>query len=211
MISMLHERNIKFKLKGERRYVQGPDIYDRMLATVRDYFEEYPVRVSGTFHRLLNENGICRIYEYNKLKNKESSYAVFDIFIKNIDYEVSILNDGKSITSSCEYDETKVLADMSFDGEKIILPFKPAYTYAEQIVAMTKKLHLELFSEATGKWLFTKIQINDVINPALYQDRILSVEAERNFHYRLTQCSITLDAQRIGSIWFSLLPSKETP
>ncbi len=82
---MLHERIIKFKLKGERRYVQGPDVYDRMLATVRDYFEEYPVRVSGIFHRLLNENGICRIYEYNKLTNKENSYAVFDILLNNID------------------------------------------------------------------------------------------------------------------------------
>ncbi len=122
-----------------------------------------------------------------------------------------ILSADKPITSSCEYDETKVLANMSLDGGKIILPFNPAYTYTEQIVAMTKKLHLELFPEANGKWLFTKIQIKDVIDPALYQDCILSVEAERNFHYRLTQCSITLDAQRIGSIWFSLLPSKETP
>ena len=145
------------------------------------------------------------------MTNKENSYAVFDILLNNIYYEVSILNDGKSITSSCEYDEKKVLANMSLDGEKIILPFNPAYTYTEQIVAMTKKLHLELFPEATGKWLFTKIQIRDVIDPASYQGRILSVEAERNFHYKLTQCSITLDAQTIGSIWFSLLPSKETP
>ena len=207
---MLHERNIEFKFKGERRYVQGPDIYDGMLATVHDYFKEYPVRVSGTFHRLLNENGICRIYEYKNLINKENYYAVFDIIINNNDYEVSILNDGNSITSSCEYDEKKVLTNMVFDKEKIILPFNSAYTYTEQIVAMTKKLHLKLFSEADGKWLFTKIQINDIIDPALYQGSILSVEAERNFHYKLTQCSITLDNHKIGSVWFSLLPSKGT-
>jgi len=211
IIMLLYEKIIPFKFKGERTYVHGTDIYDRILSILEDYFEEYPSNITGSFHRLLSNDGIVRIYDDKERLDHEELYALFSVFVKDNYYNVAVLNKGTDIHASYAYDEAKVLENASLYGERITMSCKSDFTYIEQIVAMTKKLHLEIFPDANGRWLWTKFKIRKVIDPGLYPGGVLSLTAERNLHYRLTQCSITLDAQRIGSIWFSLLPSKETP
>ena len=79
-----------------------------------------------------------------------------------------------------------------------------AYTYIEQMVAMTKRLHISLYPQAEGQWLFAKIQMSNIIDPDLFIDRWLAIKSENNFHYKLTKNSIKLDDIALGTIWFSL-------
>lgn len=207
---MLNETLVPFRFKGGRSYVHGTDIYDSMLEMVLDYFGEYPDSVKGSFHGLLENNGVFRIYNSGELLVNEQFFALFSILMKENTYQLVLLDAGTPISLSYEYDEQKVLKNMALKDETITMQFKSIYTYIEQIVSMTKKLHLTIYPAAKGKWLFTKILVDKAVDPALYPRKVLSVKAERNFQNKLTQCSIKLDNQPIGSIFFSLMPQKES-
>lgn len=206
---MLNERLVPFKFKGGRSYVHGTDIYDSMLEMVLDYFGEYPHSVKGSFHGLLENNGIFRIYESGKPLGDEQLFALFSIIMKENMYQLILLDAGTPISLFYEYDEQKVLENMALKDETVTMQFKSTYTYIEQIVSMTKKLHMTIYPEAKGKWLFTKVHIYDVVDPTLYSGKVIAVRLIKNFQNKLTQCSIKLNDHPIGSIFFSLMPQKK--
>jgi len=206
---MLNETLVPFKFKGGRSYVHGTDIYDSMLEMVLDYFGECPDSVKGSFHGLLENNGIFRVYESGEPLGDERLFALFSILMKENTYQLVLLDAGTSISLSYEYDEQKVLKNIVLKDETITMPFKSTYTYIEQIVSMTKKLHMTIYPEAKGKWLFTKVHIYDVVDPTLYSGKVIAVRLIKNFQNKLTQCSIKLNNYPIGSIFFSLMPQKK--
>lgn len=200
---MLHNVNVNFQFKGERNYVHGTDIYENMLRTVHDHFGEYPSRITGSFHRLLKNNGILCIYSDGEVIDNERAYVLFTILVGEKTYHLAIFDAESQIGSSYEYDEDKVLNGCLIRDKTITIKVKSTYKYIEQLVAMTKKLHLAIYPEAEGKWLFTKIQINDAVAPSRYFDKILSITAERNFQDKLTQSTIRINGKGIGFIYFS--------
>ena len=206
---MLNERLVPFRFKGGRSYVQGPDIYDSMLEMVFDYLGEYPDSVKGSFHGLLENNGIFRIYESGEPLGDEQLFALFSILMKENMHQLVLLDAGTPISLFYEYDEQKVLENMALKDETVTMQIKSTYTYIEQIVSMTKKLHMTIYPEAKGKWLFTKVHIYDVVDPTLYSGKVIAVRSIKNFQNKLTQCSIKLNDHPIGSIFFSLMPQKK--
>ena len=200
----LFEKILTFKYKGQRTYVHGTDIYDSILRTVRNYFEAYPLNITGTFHRPLKANCIFRMYEKQIVLAHGSFYAFFTLGLGSKIYYAALSSIGDQISSSYTYDEDKVLEGFSIKDAKINMHVKSTYTYIEQLVAMTKRLHISLYPEVKGRWLFTKIQISKVIDPDLFVGRELTIKSENNFHYKLTKNSIDLDDIPLGTIWFSL-------
>jgi hypothetical protein len=204
-----YEIDIPFRYKGKRNYVHGPDIYNSVLRAVRDLLNVYPARINGSFHRLLRNNGICTIQKDIDQTNREGAYAIFSMKIKEEIFHASVYDAGTKISSSYSYDEKKVLEGVIVEDDEIRMVAKKRCSYMEELVAMTKKLHLSLYPNAIGKWLVTKIMIEHVVDPNSYWGHVLAVKSERNFHNRLTQCSISLDAKRLGVINFSLFPGDE--
>jgi hypothetical protein len=152
---------------------------------------------------MLHNNGKFFIYEDAAKIEKDVIYADFIINFASKDYFVSLLDADSPVGSSYEYDEDVVLKGMVLSDKTIMLPVKTDYTYIEQIVAMTKKLHYEVYPADNINWLFTKFTLIDVIAPRNYDGRPLSVIAEKNFHNKLTKNIILLDYKHIGEIWFS--------
>ena len=129
--------------------------------------------------------------------------------IKEEMFHASVYDSGTRISSSYSYNEEKVLEGARIEDDAIRMVAKKRYSYMEELVAMTKKLHLSLYPSAIGKWLVTKIVIEHFVDPNSYWGHVLAVKSERNFHNRLTQCSIRLDRERLGVIYFSLFPGDE--
>ena len=174
---MLNETLVPFKFKGGRSYVHGTDIYDSMLEMVLDYFGEYPDSVKGSFHGLLKNNGIFRIYNSGEPLENEQLFGLFSILMKENMYQLVLLDAGTPISLYYKYDEQKVLENVVLKDETITMQFKSTYTYIEQIVSMTKKLHLTIYPVAKGKWLFTKILVDKAVDfgAALGQNRDLDL------------------------------------
>jgi len=202
-MKMLHEKEIFFKFKGNRNYVHGTDIFDNVLKNVRFFLKNYPTKINGSFHRFLTSNGILRIYNHDEAVDRENIFALFCIQQETASFLITITSSDSAIPSSYHYDEDNVLHNLVIENDTAKMLAKSSYTYIEQIVAMTKKLHLTLYPNANKNWLFTKIEINDLVDPSLYPNHQLLIKSIKNFHYRLTQSAIILDDNLVGNIWFS--------
>ena len=200
---MLLEKKIQFRFKGRRNFVHGTDIYNCLLETLKDNFDSYPSQIRGSFHRLLKHNGILHIYSNREEFNQELLFAGFVLLINNGEYHAGLSSADTPVISSYDYDEQDVLDGQSFDDDTVKLAFNTSYTYIEQIVAMTKRLHFSLYPDVKEKWLFTKIRLQNKIDPRLFPGRELSVKAGKNFHNKLTQNMLALDNEPMGDIWFS--------
>lgn len=201
---MLHEKEILFKFKGTRDYVQGADIFDKILEFINDFFGTYPTLINGNFYKVLQHNGLYSLYEATESCKQEDCYALFSIYLDRDKYQVKVTESKSRIRSSEEYDEDQILDGVIITENKINMLVKPSFSYMEQIVAMTKKLHFIVYPNAYGKWLFTKISLKEIVNPILFHDDILVIEAKKNFHNKLTQNAIYLHDRYLGDIWYSL-------
>ena len=200
---MRYEKEIFFNYKGGRDYVQGPDIYDNMLKTVKQCLQDYPTLIKGSFHRPLRNNGILLICSELSEIDPNKSYANFSIEMNRRTYQVALYRSDSLITSSYDYDESRVIDNMTTEKEAARMAAKSSFTYIEQIVAMNKSLHLTLYPDAKKKWLFTKIDIKDMIDPSIFPGRELTIRVIKNFHNKLTQSGILLDNKLLGNVWFS--------
>ena len=97
---MLFEKEISFRFKGNRDYIHGTDIFNTILDTVRVLFKEYPTKMKGSFHRLLTNSAILRIYNDAEEIDHENLYALFSIQVKNHWYLACIAKAKSQITSS---------------------------------------------------------------------------------------------------------------
>jgi hypothetical protein len=201
---MLYEKRIPFKFKGDRNYVQGADIFDGVLEVVKDFFGEYPNLLKGAFYRLLSNTGIFHLYKEHDFIDQENIYAQFFLLVRRLNYKIIVSASGKNIHSSQEYNENEVLDGFNIKDKIVMMSVKQSFSYMEQIVAMTKRLHFEVYPDVSGKWLFSKIDLKDIINPLLFHNHLLVIEAKKNFHNKLTQNAIFLDDKHLGYIFYSL-------
>jgi hypothetical protein len=206
---MSDEKLISYQFKGHRTYVPGVDIYDSMLEMSLHFLGKYPTALSGSFHRLITHQALFRILEEKEVVEMEKIHAHFLIKTPNRTYQITVSQTGEPISSSYDYDETQVTDVITWGHQTAQIKVKPGYSYMEQLVAITKKLHQKHYKQAEGQWLFTKIQISDVIDPDRFQGRKLVVKAGKNLHNRLTQNLIFLDDNLLGDIWFSLVAKEE--
>jgi hypothetical protein len=177
---------------------------------VEDNFEKHPTQIRGSFHNLLKHCGIMHIFSCGEAFKKDYFYADFVLLFENEEYHAGLSKGGAAVNSSYEYDESDVLEGMIVNQDSIKMVFKTSYTYIEQIVAMTKRLHAIQYPEVKEKWLFTKFRFLDKIDPRLFPGGELLVKAGKNFRNMLTQNTLALDSEPIGDIWFSASELQET-
>ena len=207
---MLFEKVFNYKFKGKRDYVPGVDIYNSMLATVQQYFGNYPDSVKGNFHRFLRNHAMIHIHPETEILDKKTCYAHFLIEVAQAMFQINVSILDEAITESYDYDENRLTDLINWTARSAKFIIKPDYSYMEQFVAITKRLHLNLYPDSNGQWIFTKIQIKDIIDPNAFTDCNMELKAGKNFHNKLTQNLIYCDDAPIGDIWFSLLPKGET-
>jgi hypothetical protein len=204
-MNILYQKELIFKFKGRRTYVQGADIFDKVLEIVHNFFGTYPNLIRASFYNLLQHEALFSIYDETKPINKESCCALFSLYIGQSKYQVEVTATENKILSSKQYNEDAVLTGVNIKNKVASMIVKQSYSYMEQIVAMTKQLHFIVYQEAKGKWLFSKLELKDVIDPLLYLNQKLLIKAKKNFHYKLTQNAIYLDTKYLGDIWYSLI------
>jgi hypothetical protein len=197
-----------FQYKGQRRYISGSDIYYKMLETVNNLWELYPISISGFFHELLTNSAIIQIYEHDQIKFNKY-IALFLIQVNKKLYDIFILDSGIPVTESYQYDEQVVLRDSEISDNKISMIYNNTFSYIDQIVAMNIKNHQNCFGDFDCCWLFTKIKINNIIDPKLFYNKKITICLEKNFNAIFTESLINIDNENIGSIFFSRNTTKE--
>jgi len=196
----MKQYSLEFCFKGSRQYVHGTDIYNKLIATLKDEMSNEKVDLS--FHGVAKTNLNLNI---QKPADEKLLKFVFKFMNKEGNREVLYaVENSETIECRYEYPEEDIcqLSNVDIENQKISLDQDSSYTFVENAVALNKYLLENLFPDVEGKWYFTRFQLATIPNEAIYP---LRLELRANFNFKLTKTEIFIDQQSVGFIYFSLV------
>jgi hypothetical protein len=200
----LHSVNLRLAYKGDRYYLQGPDIYNAVTRIISERNPNIEFnRIKMVFHKLARNQ--CRMTFGN--------HSLLGKMPKDINTEVrfiSPLSDiigwlvetDEHIIDRNPFPEENIVKQTSIDGNIATIEGEVQFTPIEILVAMTKHLHIILYPAKAGKWIVTRLDLNRLLT--IYDASKFKVEIEKNLNNRLTKGSIHSGKEMLGYIYFSL-------
>jgi len=196
---MNKKNSLKFCFKGNRTYVHGTDIFNKVTELLKNDIKDEKIDLS--FHGIASTN-------LNLVPEKPKNEKLLKFAIKFIDKNENKnvlygIENSKSIECKYEFEEEDIckLSNLDLQNQKVTLDNTSSYSFVENSVALNKYLLKSLFPYANGKWYFTRFQLNE-IPESLYP---LKLELKANFNFKLTKTEILIDNKSVGFIYFSLI------
>lgn len=197
-------REFEFQFKGARSYIHGTDMFNAMVSS-------YPgaglSNIRFTVHDFVH-TPVCLLYLADSM---DELNTVRDIrarcqFEVNGEMRWLALTQGAGDATSgvrYGYDEEQIISLCRMVQDGIVLAQQSSYSFIENIVAMNKHMHQQLFPDAVGKWIFTRIDL------AAFCDarEKLALQFRHNMNFRLTKSDILVNGSKVGDIYFSLVKS----
>lgn len=195
---------LKFRFKGHRNYVQGPDIYNAVVAQIEKIYTHQTLqKIKLTFHTIVSKQ--CDMFlrkPEEQLTRPDKTVAEFIAHINNKQLQAWLVETEQTIEDRYEYDEKHITDKCVIDGKKITIMGDSGYSPIEVVVAMNKHLHLNLISVDGIKWLFTRLELSRLLQKT--DASKLTIELKQNFgNNKLTKSAIYINDENIGNIYFS--------
>ena len=197
------KESLSFTFKGERKYVQGPDIIDAVIPLVINNFGNEVKQLRYVAHKMLYTNADVFFDEVphsnlNSLLqfNHENRILYASIVENRVPIKRSVEFDEKEIQNLCIIGEGQIRMEGRVDTK---------FSLSEVIVSMNK-FFLQNNREAKGKWIVTKIEYDsiDLINEYMNAEK-LTLILLKNLNNKLTKSAICFDTKKIGHVYFSLI------
>lgn len=197
-------REIEFQFKGKRDYIHGTDMFNTMTSA---YPESIVNNIRFSVHDFVR-NPVCQLYladNKEELNNVANVRARCQYDVDGITHWLALTQDSDDAVSGdrYEYDEDKIITLCRMEENGIILTRQSPFTFIESVVAMNKHMHQQLFPDALGKWIFTRI---DLMHGCDERENI-TLQLKHNMSYRLTKSDILVNGAKVGDIYFSLVKS----
>lgn len=197
----MKKQNLNFCFKGNRTYVHGTDIYNKLL----DYVENMKCGISSidlSFHGITKKN-----IKISEEKPQDEDLLKFAYRYTDKENNKTILfgiENNEEIECRYEYAEEDIciLSELDLENQVVILKKDSSFSFIENTVAINKFLLENLFSDVNGKWYFTRLQIKEIPKDKFYP---LKLVLKANFNFKLTKTEIFIDEESIGFIYFSLV------
>ena len=195
----MEQYNLEFCFKGNRNYVHGTDIYQKVFDLLSHEIEE---KFDLSFHGIATKN--------MKLSHQvPTDESLIKFVCKHIDKSKNkVVLYGIEIDSKieCRYnyleEDICALSQVNISKQELILTKDSSYSFIENSVALNKYLLEKLFPDANGKWYFTRLQLEQLPKKISYP---LKLNLKANFNFKLTKTEIFIENQSIGFIYFSLV------
>lgn len=198
----MQARQVTFKFKGARNYIQGTDMFNAVISGATGATIE---NIRFTIHDFVH-TPVCQLYSADNkedLSDVQGICARFQYDENGITHYFALTESDGDVNSAerHEYDEDRIVSLCALEQDKIILKAYSPFTFIETVVSMNKHMHQQLFPDAPGKWIFTKIDLDAAIDA---RDN-LALQLKHNMNYRLTKSDILLNNNKVGDIYFSLV------
>lgn len=189
-------------LKGGRTYVRGADIYTEIAENLLLSWPTLRGRCKLAFHRMPRRMLEFVAGEVSEIPGSpEGCIADFSFSGLNLLVAGWVLERDIPIASAIAYDEDALMGDISIEGKTIRPSGARVCHPIDLAVVLTKTLHNRIRPPASGKWIFTRL---DLHRPLLASDsHAMSISLERELGNRLTRSNIVISGEPIGSIYFS--------
>jgi len=200
----MHTPALEIGFKGDRSYLHGTDVYDASLAALRACFSEAGGRVRYSFHAIARTALELRCGKAGAIGERPER-CVAEIHLGDGAAMVSgwIVETGRAVEGRTPYDEDAIGAACALEGQSIAMRKSTGHRPIEIAIAMTKRLHYALFPPATGKWMFTRLDIARPLQPADADG--MAIAHKNKLGARLTRSDLRVREASLGSIYFSLV------
>jgi hypothetical protein len=190
---------MEFGFKGERSYIQGPDLVNGVLS----HFAGKEIQnVKFSIHGFINTpHCTLSIYAADPKNNTGEFRGYLTRDGKKWWLEITARDQKSGVENRSPYDENAIISQCNIEGKQVSLTGRSAYSFMETIVSMTKLLLTELIRPTGGKWIFTAIEIDEYFD--LREN--LSIKLLHNFQNKLVKSEVLSDDVRVGIIYFSLV------
>lgn len=188
-------KELIFSLKGERSYVQGPDIFNSFASFLHgERWSNLDIKFSG----IVSNNLI--VYEGADHSNAKVDVRVT---VNGAQKSYQLCESGNPASGRSEYHEEKItgLCDLDIGAQQIQLREITPYSFCENLVAMHKFLLQNLFPDERGKWYFTRLELASLVG----DEALIRIELVKNFNFRLVKSHIFEADRLLGSIYFTLV------
>jgi len=194
--------------KGERNYIHSTDVYVDILRGLEEH-ERIPIDgitdVDFVFRRVCRQ----RVQMTRDRQQDSDAVATFSFRYRGEPQQWQLYERDIPVSDRVPCHEADVIARSCIDaeGQVIAAPYAdgPRATLIETIVALNKALHLDVFSEARGKWLFTQVQSERALRDPRPEE--IRIHLAKQFGLRLTKSEILFDGALFGHIFFSHVKS----
>jgi hypothetical protein len=194
---------LNFKLKGNRDYVHGTDIYSKIMEHLNS--ENFKVsNIDISFHKIATHNLKAELYPSNTINPGIKNLVSIFKFTNNLTkpYIINLFETNVKVTESYAYDEEKIInaAILNKTDKSILLTSAIPYKNVEKIVSLNKALLTSLLSDP-GKWYFTRLTVGRDIN----QQTPVSINLKliKNIGSKITKTLVLFDEKEQGHIYFS--------
>jgi hypothetical protein len=194
-------RGLRFK--GERQYLQGPDIFVAALNALTIDLNTGPLTdIDIVFHRMAR-TGLTLV---SPLPFGAEPAVQLSCRVAGVRKKHFLIEDGREILDRYDYAEekiveaTKIQVTAASATSAIAMPF----TDIERWIAMVKALHYALYPEVNGKWLFVRGKFDSYPGTYRLAEIDQQVRVESNFNNKLTRSALLVGGAKLGDIFFSL-------
>jgi hypothetical protein len=200
-------QRLRLSFKGNRTYVQGPDIY----AAINGYLTESAIATEVAqpdirFHRLVTKDLMAAPLD-RSAEPPSVSYAFTAAgerqhwALREVDVEP-----GRAEVR-VPYPEEDIVAATAFDaaGKTAVIETVTPYSDLEVYTALNKALHQRVLAEATaqGKWLLVRFEAARYVHRTAYKS--VTVQLSNMLGVSLTKSRVDIDGAPFGWIYFRLL------
>lgn len=194
------EQLMEFKLKGERNYIHGTDIYNQTitkLMTTEGEIED----IDFSFHRIATHQLKVLL---NTPQEGMEPVAVLTFTSHGSRNKAYLIETENKVEERYPYPEDEIVAQISFDTTRrqCTLSGESTYSDIEVWVAMIKALHSRVFPELKGKWLFVRARFAEFNQRSSATKRSVVIAA--SFNDKLTRNETYLNGVKVGEIFFSI-------
>ncbi len=188
-------RKLKFCFKGDRTYIQGPDI---MAALLECFVDKEIADIDVKFHGVSETN--LSLITGDELRDAKVNIS---LLVDGEEQMFQMIESGEEIACRYEYDEDGLMShcQLDLDNQQVHLSAITGYSFYENFVAMNKRLLQSLYPEERGKWYFTRIEQTKLIS----DEALITVKLIKNFNFRLTKSDILLGDEKVGSVYFTMV------
>ena len=188
-----------FEFKGERDYVQGPDLVNAVLAS----FDSNGVSaIKMSMHDFITSH-VCELVVHDEQPEKLSGKFQGSLVVDGSRrwFELFELDAAGLRPVRCEYDEEDIINNCILNDESVEIKGVAPYTFIENIVSMKKHLLNTRYPRDSGKWVFIQLEINGIYD--FRED--LKLVITQKLQDKLVRSDIIHNGDTIGKLYFSLV------
>lgn len=205
----MHSIELSLGFKGKRTYVHGTDMLNATMQSIMDNtpharVEKLDFKIGAMTSHLLN----CYWWPKSTLQAPAGkAIASFTFHLDGVEHEGKLTEAEGFAEDRRAYDESLIESNSQYSNAKhsISLTSMPeGFSSIEVLIALNKVLHLkELRLPTNSQWVFCRWE-----SPKWPLNHDLSgaeLTLEQTLGTRLTRSNIQLNAEHIGTIYFSAL------